>query len=333
MRKISFSFLLIASFVLVGCTEAKYAAHVVKQIPLPGESAEPTGYFKVGNTYNIKGRRYKPQERYNLTETGIASWYGPGFHGKMTANGEIFDENEMTAAHRTLQMPSIIRVTNLSNGRTAIFRVNDRGPFAHDRILDVSKRGASVLGFKSKGTAKIRLEVLSGPSKEVAHRAKAGYSTKGYEVALTQDGRISPQSSTVMQRVSNDPAVNVPPIKPLPNMPNNPQLTTGISASAPTPLAKPLPVEAVALDTPPLPPSLGVGRIFVQAGAFSQEPNALAYSEKMKQFGPSKVYLARSGDRTLYRVRLGPYENRVAASEVIERLRNAGNSTAVIVSD
>lgn len=333
MRKTLLYLLLSFSFILVGCSEAKYAAHVVKQIPFPGEQAAPTGYFKVGSGYTIKGRRYHPKETYNFTQTGVASWYGPGFHGKMTANGEIFDENEMTAAHKTLQMPSIIRVTNLSNGRTGIFRVNDRGPFAHDRILDVSKRGASVLGFKSKGTAKIRMEVLSGPSKEVAHRAKSGYSTKGYEVALTEDGRISPQASTVMQRVANSPTVDVPPVKPLPNMPENPQLVTGVPPNSPTPLIKPMPVEAVALNVPPKPPVLGAGRIYVQAAAFSQEPNALAYSEKMKAFGPSKVYLARSGDNTVYRVRLGPYEDRVAAKQALVQLNNSGNNNAVIVSD
>ncbi len=336
MRKFSLYTLFFISCTLAGCSEARYAAHVVKQIPLPGEQAAPKGYFKVGSTYKIKGRKYRPKEQYNMTETGMASWYGPGFHGKMTANGEIFDENEMTAAHRTLQMPSIIRVTNLSNGRTGIFRVNDRGPFAHDRVLDVSKRGASVLGFKDKGTAKVRIEVLKEPSLEVAQRAKSGYSTKGYEVALAQNGgQVSKENSTVMQRVAQNPTIDNAPLRPLPRM--KPVKEVSLSSSSPSaqtvPLRKPAPVEAVALNAPPKPPVLGTGRIYIQAAAFSQESNALAYSTKMASYGPSKVYLSQSGEKPIYRVRLGPYEDRATASRVLNTLNNNGNNNAVIVSD
>ena len=101
---------------LTSCSEAQYASHVMKQIPLPQDkSGKHKGYYKVGSSYTIKGKRYYPKERYNFSQTGIASWYGPNFHGKMTANGELFDKFELTAAHRTLQMPSIIKVTNLKN--------------------------------------------------------------------------------------------------------------------------------------------------------------------------------------------------------------------------
>ncbi len=323
---------LLSLFLFLGaCSEARYAAHVVKQIPLPGDREEPTGYFKVGNGYTIKGRRYYPKETYNYTQTGVASWYGPGFHGKLTANGEIFDENEMTAAHKTLQMPSIVRVTNLSNGRTAILRVNDRGPFAHDRIIDVSKRAASVLGFKSKGTAKVRMEVLSGPSKEVASRSKAGYSTKGYEVALANsDGRITPSESTVVQRVAMNPTIQTSPVKPLPQA----AIADANSNYVPTPpLRKPMAVEAVSLRDTPIPPAIPTGNIYVQTAAFSQEASALAYSSKMASFGPSKVYFAQSNGKPIYRVRLGPYEDRIAASQVKNILQQNGNNNAVIVSD
>ncbi|MGB1077240.1 MAG: septal ring lytic transglycosylase RlpA family protein, partial [Bdellovibrionales bacterium] len=106
--------------------------------------------------------------------------------GKMTANGEIFNKGDLTAAHRTLQLPSIIRVTNLQNGRSVIVRVNDRGPFAHNRVLDLSEKAATLLGFKNQGITKIKLEVLPEESRMVAQATKQGRDTTGVEVALNR---------------------------------------------------------------------------------------------------------------------------------------------------
>lgn len=172
---------------LSACTELQYASHLTKQALPPSKSE---GTFKVGSSYKIDGKRYYPKESYDLVETGIASWYGPQFHGKKTANGETFDRFELTAAHRTLQMPSLVRVTNLENGRSLIVRVNDRGPYKRGRIIDVSERAAELLGFKSNGTAKVRLEVLKQESLKIAQAAKNGQNTAGYEVALNRGGRL-----------------------------------------------------------------------------------------------------------------------------------------------
>jgi rare lipoprotein A len=92
---------------LSACSEAQYASHVIKQIPMPGDKAKSgksAGYYKVGKPYKISGRKYYPKERFSYSQTGVASWYGPNFHGKMTANGETFNKYELTAAHKTLQM-------------------------------------------------------------------------------------------------------------------------------------------------------------------------------------------------------------------------------------
>lgn len=93
-------------------------------------------------------------------ETGEASWYGPGFHGRLTANGEVFDKEALTAAHRTLPFGTVVRVRNLDNGREAVLRINDRGPFARGRILDVSEAGARALGMVESGTARVRIEII-----------------------------------------------------------------------------------------------------------------------------------------------------------------------------
>lgn len=125
------------------------------------------GAYKVGKPYKIMGTWYYPQEDYSYSEVGMASWYGEDFHAKKTANGENYDMNTLTAAHRTLPLPSIVKVTNLENGRSLVLRVNDRGPYAKNRIIDISKRGAQLLGFQTKGTAKVRVEILAQESKEL----------------------------------------------------------------------------------------------------------------------------------------------------------------------
>src|ERR1700691_2094534 len=120
--------------------------------------------YKVGDPYQINGVWYYPSEDLSYDETGIASWYGADFHGKYTANGEVYDLNALTAAHRTLPMPSIVQVTNLENGRTIKLRVNDRGPYLRGRIIDVSRRGAQLLGFEGGGTAKVRVRIVPAES-------------------------------------------------------------------------------------------------------------------------------------------------------------------------
>ena len=129
------------------------------------------GGYKVGDPYQINGVWYYPAEDWTYDETGIASWYGEAFHGKYTADGEVFDLNALTAAHRTLPMPSVVQVTNLENGRSIEVRVNDRGPFARGRIIDLSRRAAQLLGFEGQGTAKVRVKLLVPESIQVASLA------------------------------------------------------------------------------------------------------------------------------------------------------------------
>ena len=175
------------TFLLPACAETQLAAHYAKKIVNYGTggalASKSQGTYKVGSPYKIKGRWYTPKEKFRHSEVGVASWYGPGFHGKTTANGETYDQYELTAAHRTLQMPSIVRVTNLENGRSVVVRINDRGPFAHGRVIDMSKRGAELLGFKKKGTAKVRVEILEQESRQVAALAKSGKNTSNIRLA------------------------------------------------------------------------------------------------------------------------------------------------------
>ena len=127
----------------------------------PGEPVpKGGGTYHVGQPYVVAGRTYVPAENPNYRAEGEASWYGSDFHGRETANGEIFDANSLSAAHATLPLPSYVRVTNLGNRRSLILRVNDRGPFARNRIIDVSRRAAHLLGFTARGTAWVRVEYV-----------------------------------------------------------------------------------------------------------------------------------------------------------------------------
>ncbi|MEM8878509.1 MAG: septal ring lytic transglycosylase RlpA family protein [Pseudomonadota bacterium] len=127
-----------------------------KRSPIP----KGGGVYKVGRPYQIAGNWYYPREDANYDSIGIASWYGDDFHGRQTANGEVFDMNALTAAHPTLPMPTYARVTNLENGRSIVVRVNDRGPFARGREIDLSRQAAKTLGMKHQGTAKVRVQYV-----------------------------------------------------------------------------------------------------------------------------------------------------------------------------
>ena len=126
--------------------------------PKPRPASAPAGAVKVGGPYVVFGKTYYPRDDPSYDERGIASWYGPGFHAKSTANGEVYNQDDVTAAHKTLPMPSWVEVTNLDNGRQLVVRVNDRGPFVDGRIIDLSRRSAQLLGVDQVGLARVRVK-------------------------------------------------------------------------------------------------------------------------------------------------------------------------------
>jgi rare lipoprotein A len=123
--------------------------------------SSPPGVYKLGNPYQIQGRWYYPEYDPGYDRVGVASWYGEPFHGRQTANGEIFDRDVVTAAHPTLPLPSLVRVVNLENRRELVVRVNDRGPFVDDRLIDLSQEAARQLGFEGQGLAPVRVQFVS----------------------------------------------------------------------------------------------------------------------------------------------------------------------------
>jgi rare lipoprotein A len=142
-------------------SSTKYGASSSTRVVERGEPVpKGGGVYRVGKPYVIGGREYVPQENVNYLAIGMASWYGDDFHGRYTANGEIFDMNSLSAAHPTLPLPSYVRVTNLANRHSLVVRVNDRGPYVGDRVIDVSVKTAKLLGFYGEGVAKVKVEYV-----------------------------------------------------------------------------------------------------------------------------------------------------------------------------
>ena len=167
--------------------ESKYSKRVV-------EDGEPVpkggGTYRVGRPYNINGRTYVPHENPNYRAEGVASWYGPEFRGRLTANGEVYDMHGISAAHTTMPLPSYARVTNLENGRSIIVRVNDRGPYARERVIDLSVGTAKALNFYGNGIARVRVEYVG--------RAPIEGSDDRMLMATLRDGAPAPAPSRVM---------------------------------------------------------------------------------------------------------------------------------------
>jgi rare lipoprotein A len=147
-----------------------------------GENHVPHPTYKIGAPYTVKGVTYYPHVDYAYDQVGMASWYGEQFEGHYTANGEVFDLDQLTAAHTTLPLPSIVEVINLQNNRELRIRVNDRGPFAKGRIIDLSRRAAELLGFERAGSAMVRVKVLKEPSLYAAKMAERGIVSNGEEL-------------------------------------------------------------------------------------------------------------------------------------------------------
>ena len=313
--------ILILGLLVSGCAETQFLISSTKHLQ---RGQTPDGIYKIGNPYQIEGVWYYPAEDWEYDETGIASWYGPGFHGKNTANGESYDQNELTAAHRTLPMPSFVRVVNLENGRSIVLRVNDRGPFAKGRIIDVSRRGAQLLGFEGKGTARVRVQILAERSLAVKQALQGG-------------DQIAREGSPI--KVERLPKATVS-AESLPPPPGG-EATAGKPGGA---VAKPAPVQVAEaapskslVETDVLPAqdvtqvAVAPTNIFVQAGAFTNYQNALRTQINLNRVSPTAISHVVINNRDFYRVRVGPLPTVEAADRTLEQVQGLGYAGAKII--
>ena len=272
------------------------------------------GNYKVGTPYQISGVWYYPKEDPFYDETGIASWYGPDFDGKATANGERYDMNALTAAHRTLPMPTVVRVTNLENGRSIRLRVNDRGPYARGRIIDVSRRAAQMLGFHANGTARVRVQFEG--------RAVVGASPPQDDDEIASSApsiRAAPVNSVSSSELAPPPGAATAAARPA---------ATPVNVATPT--MAPVADEAVdgVVTTVQVPAST---QIWVQVGAFLTRGNADRLAQRLVYAGGARVTQAVANGKPVYRVRFGPYANVEQADSMLNTVIDKGHNGAHIV--
>ncbi len=336
-----FGWLVVATIMLSGCAETQFLIHTAKRIGGPAPEGTQEGYYKVGKPYQIAGIWYYPEEDYAYDETGIASWYGAAFHGKKTANGETYDMNALTAAHRTLPMPSFVRVTNLGNGRSIVLKVNDRGPFAKGRIIDVSRRGAQLLGFQEQGTAKVRVQIMADRSQAIASRLKNGeeLARVGSPITVDKMPKTSVSTETLPApggaEASASSVATTPP--PPPQVKPTAEPTVLADNSAGTIPNTTVPSEQAALTVDPetvvRQEPVAPTTIFVQAGAFGVYENANKVRARLSSLGNVFLDQVLVNGRDLYRVRVGPIATVEAADDVLNQVVGTGYPDARIIVD
>lgn len=348
-----------------------------------GQSAQ----MKIGKPYVIDGKTYYPEYDPSYDRVGEASWYGPGFHGKYTANGEVFNQNDLTAAHPTLPMPSLVRVTNLTNGRSLVLRINDRGPFKSNRIIDLSKAAAQKLGVA--GVTQVRVQFLKEESAEYLANLESGGkpldmfalnealknrpSISDYTTASAPSPVYSGDAAPVSSVNTNE--LKVPPVAsqaaPVP-ITKKETKTAAVAktasksqaalikevwadegASAPSGTAQPVVLSQASADVknakPYSPPPANVaavaqpqqapavtaataakaspasgGALVIQAGSFSAEANAKKLTSKLSGIAAVAIDKVVVGDKTWFRVRLGPFHDRQSAEAALSKVHSSG---------
>ena len=227
--------------------------------PVPVEEQAVTvppnaGVYKVGQPYQIDNVWYYPREQPDYDETCIASWYGPTFYGHRTANGELYDGNQLTAAHRTLPMPVNVRVTNLDNGKSILVRVNDRGPYARGRIIDLSARAAQLLDVVKTGTARVRVTYLGRADINGAPPPSETPPDIATALPAAPTGKVDSSGLAIVPGAAvATPPVHVAALPPPPPPPVAPQMPSDQVTRVPVPATT---------------------HLYVQAGAFSKLENA-----------------------------------------------------------
>jgi rare lipoprotein A len=314
MRFFHYFTIILFALGMTGCTNIELAATAIKKMNKANDGTTanqqaPAPHYKIGNPYEIFGVWYYPERDLNYDQTGIASWYGPADAGKPTANGEIFDPELISAAHKTLPLPSVVRITNLENGRSIAVRVNDRGPFVAGRIIDLSEEGARVLGFRDNGVARVRVQILVEESLRMEREAKNG------NFPMLSDLEKPEMPST-------EPAIIPVSVLTLENGQtigggdNNQSAIDIINNSRSANL-----LENQALST----------EIWIQIGAFQNKTNAETVLSRVADITSGKISILDDGVDILHRVRLGPLSSVEEADMILLSVIDRGYQGSKII--
>ena len=308
--------LVLVAVSLAACATPKYDAGrpmvgARNTAPRPSDMVGPGGKPLRGTEkpYQINGVWYYPKEDRDYNVVGVGSWYGEQFHNRRTANGEIFDMDIPSAAHKTLPLPSLVEVTNLDNGRRMIGRVNDRGPFVGDRVIDLSKAAAEELGYRRQGVARVRVKYV-GPAPKSVFEAPRQYAQ-------------APQASRSFEDIK-EPAQRVQVLPPR----REPEW------SAPV-VQTPSPAPSVSSAPPINPPDPVVTAsrpaYRIQAGAFANRENAEKAVRQLAEAGTAKIESIERPSGTLYKVVVAAGQDESEAWSLRERVEALGYSGATVL--
>ncbi|SNB51452.1 rare lipoprotein A [Arboricoccus pini] len=341
-RHIGMAFGLLGLLAMVGCSSSDTSTQ-----PDPAKLAEaqasqkrlPSG-FKLGKPYQIKGKWYYPEYDPNYQKIGIASWYGDQFQGLATANGEIFDKNQITAAHPTLPIPSNVRVTDLDTGRSIVVRVNDRGPYHGDREIDLSQAAARELGYEREGVARVKVEFLGladgiqPPPGLVYASAKSPGAQPGRSVltATALPARSTPKpplnpSVPAYQEASYPEAATALDIQP--------RSERNFARAAVNPakgdLTRSTPGMVAAVDDGRQRRMCVSGPQFVQIGAFADTERVRMAQDALEGLGDVRTDPVFVNQRAAMRVRVGPLKDHQSADRILSVVQSKGYGNAFVV--
>ncbi len=299
------------------------------------------GVYKVGKPYQIQGVWYKPSEDPSYDKVGMASWYGPNFHGKSTANGDVFNTNALTAAHQTLPLPSLVRVTNLNNGRTIIVMVNDRGPFSKGRIIDVSRRAADKLDFTRAGTAKVRVQFLpketeqllqklalkSNPRTELVTAAPApAPAHTEQDLAAARNDHFENYNTTITSRPAPPPANPTAPPSELDEALADASIGQQPQQKQPVQTQ----YQPLSYQTEYYTNKNDTAQSFIQVGAYLVADNARVAQQRLASLGAVSVDPVQTHSGVAHRVRIGPIASRQEAEKLLRHVMDSGFPDAMI---
>jgi rare lipoprotein A len=324
-------------------------------------------HYKVGQPYQVNGKTYTPREEPEYEAVGVASWYGDAFDGKRTANGEIFDKDRLSAAHTTMPLPSLVEVENLENGRRVVVRVNDRGPFVGDRLIDLSHGAARALGFDRAGLARVRVRYLGRA--ELAELAPIYGSDRGTRVAVrtsppvaptptrpasaqplerrtvvstapvdtsplpeaSEDAPLMPSVSTAPTSLNTDPSIEMTPLEPIPGtlVRGEPQpIAEADSSSRAAPDAVETLLDGALQTQAPRPVRTEYWITVAQFFGLSELEGAM---KKLSPFGGLRMVSDAGG--VGYRLQLGPFADEASANARLAALREAGYPDVIIADE
>jgi rare lipoprotein A len=298
--------------------------------------AEPRSVYGNPPFYDVFGKRYYVMaSSVGYVERGVASWYGPGFHKERTSVGEPYDMYGMTAAHKTLPLPAYVRVTNLQNGRSCVVRVNDRGPFVGNRIIDLSYTAAAKLDMLRDGTAMVEVRALQplDPALD-SHLTVASVGALPLASPPAAPPAVAPLTSPPMAPPAVAPLtiqpMAPPAVAPLTSQPMAPPAVAPLTSQ---PMAHPAALPPVINPAPVT--SAPVRTLFVQAGAFAAPDNAQRLADKLRAAGYTQVFVRDDliAGRKLYRVRIGPIPDVPEFDRIVAALEQVGVRDAHLALD